>query len=139
MVQGPAYKKTLQLHLDAVQELTKIIDQEAIVRSQHRLRDVEKYVIGIEKELKGLQDSSRSPMADEAWKQNIIARIGDYCAERVVNSMLSHLASNSCIGGGMTWSWFQNPGVSVCRLISVQVPMHHGFWNPQDQPQTWSL
>ncbi len=78
-----------------------MIDQEANIRSQHRLKDVEKYV----KELKGLQEaSSRSPMADEARKQDFIAQIGDYCAEMVVNSMFSHLSSNSCIGGGMTWS-----------------------------------
>lgn len=104
MVQGPAYKKALQSRLDRVKDLTTKIDQEAIVRSQHRLKDVEGHAISISKVLKELQASTRLPNIDEAWKQDVITQIGDYTAERVINSMLSQLSSSSCIDGGMTWS-----------------------------------
>lgn len=51
MFQGSAYKKNLQSHLDDVKELAMKIDQEAIVRSQHSVRYIEKHVQRIEQEL----------------------------------------------------------------------------------------
>jgi len=107
IVQGPAYKKTLQAHLDSINDLTKDINQEANVRSQHRLKDVENNVVVLRKELRELQSSIQSSKVDEAWKKAMKSRIGDIIAERVLNTLLSHFSSNSCIGGGMTWSAFR--------------------------------
>ena len=107
IVQGTAYKKTLQAHLDSVNDLTKAIDQEANVRSQHRLKDVEDNVVVLTKECRELQSSSQSSKIDEAWKEDMICRIGDNTAQRVRNTLLSYFSSSSCIGGGMSWSAFR--------------------------------
>jgi len=88
VIQGPTYKKTLQTHLERIKDLTRTIDQEAIVRYQHRLKDNERHLIHISKcieELKASQDS-----ISEALRQEVIAQAGDYFVDRVVNSILSH-------------------------------------------------
>lgn len=55
ILQGPAYKKTLQTSLDEVKGLTQDIDRQAIIRSQHRLKDVERHAISIAKQQKELE------------------------------------------------------------------------------------
>ena len=93
MFQGSAYKKNLQSHLDEVKELAMKIDQEAIVRSQHSVRYIEKNVERIQQELTKLQLCSRSVQVDETTLQDIVTRIGHLLEEKLVNSTFSQFSS----------------------------------------------
>lgn len=98
MFQGSAYKKNLQNRLDDVKELAMKIDQEAIVRSQHSVRYIEKHVQRIEQEVMKLQSCSKSVQVDEATLQDLMTRIGHLLEEKFVNSTLGHFSSNAAIG-----------------------------------------
>ncbi len=96
--QGSAYKKNLQSHLDDVKELAMKIDQEAIVRSQHSVRYIEKHVQRIEQEVIKLQSCSKSVQVDEATLQDFMTRIGQLLEEKLVNNTLGQFSSNAAIG-----------------------------------------
>lgn len=98
MFQGSAYKKDLQTRLDDVRELAMKIDQEAIVRSQHSVRYIEKHVQRIEQELIKLQSCSKSVQVDESTLQGFVTQIGHLLEEKLVNSTLGHFSSNAAIG-----------------------------------------
>ena len=98
MFQGSAYKKNLQIHLDDVKELAMKIDQEALVRSQHSVRYIEKNVERIQQELVKLQSCSKSVQVDETTLQDIVTRIGHLLEEKLVNSTFSHFSSIAAIG-----------------------------------------
>ena len=106
MVQGPAYKKSLQTQLDRVKDLTITIDEEASIQSQHRLKNVEDFTVGISRDLRELRTDGRYSLSDERlekFAEVLMPKLGAY----VVNSMLSHVSSNPCIDGSMTWSEFR--------------------------------
>ena len=98
MFQGSAYKKNLQSHLDDVKDLAMKIDQEAIVRSQHSVRYIEKHVQRIEQEVIKLQSCSNTVQVDEAMLQDFMTRIGHLLEEKLVNNTLGHFSSNAAIG-----------------------------------------
>lgn len=100
MFQGPAYKKILQSHLEEVKDLAMKIDKEALVRSQHSVRYIEKHVDRIQQEVIKLQSCSKSVQVDEATVRDFVTRIGHLLEEKLVNSTLSQLSSNAAIALG---------------------------------------
>ena len=125
MFQGSAYKKNLQTHLDDVKELATKIDQEALVRSQHSVRYIEKNVERIQQELVKLQSCSKSVQVDETTLQDIVTRIGHLLEEKLVNSTFSHFSSIAAIGPRNT-----NGTVFRFKLQSRKIDI---FVVPQDQ------
>ncbi len=74
------------------------IDKEAMVRSQHSVRYIEKHVQRIEQEVIKLQSCSQSVQVDEATLQDFMTRIGQLLEEKLVNNTLGQFSSNAAIG-----------------------------------------
>lgn len=107
--QGADYKKTLQTHLDEVNNLTAIMDREAIVRSQHRLQCIEESCQGIDRRLKELYTTTQNNQMDEKTIETIAARVGDVLVERLANRTLSFLYSS----GGV--AFISSEGANIIR------------------------